>query len=337
MKKPTMRDIAEAVGTSVVTVSNALTGKPGLSGELRREILKKAEEIGYRYPGEERIRTRDPLNVGIVIPEKYFGEESYYFALYRKLVTALSARGHFALLEVQEEDRIRRMELPNLLRSGRVDGLILLGEPGKAYYRMIAQQETPVVFLDFYDEQGNADSVVGDNTYGTYRLTSHLIRNGHTRIGFVGNRRTTSSIMDRYLGYYRAMLVNGLAIRDDWILADRNDEGILCDPELPEELPTAFVCNCDMTAGRLIDRLRERGIRVPEDLSVTGFDDFVRDPDRTPALSTFRVDTDSMAELAVKALAERCGGIRKPCGRIVVGGQPIYRESDGPAPEDRQA
>lgn len=211
-----------------------------------------------------------------------------------------------------------------------MDGLILLGQPNKEYYRFISSQSIPVVFLDFYDEQGCADAVVGDNTYGGYRLTNHLIKNGHERIGFVGNVHATSSIMDRFLGYYRALLMNGIGLRDEWIISDRELSGDLCDLVLPDELPTAFVCNCDLVACKLIECLRARGLRVPEDISVVGFDDFGSTPGFRPALSTFRIDIDSMIDLAVKAITERCTGSTKPFGRMVVGGQPVYRDSDLP-------
>ena len=200
---------------------------------------------------------------------------------------------------------------------------------------LIASSGTPTVFLDFYDEQGSADAVVGDNTYGCYRLTSHLIKNGHRRIGFVGNVRATSSIMDRFLGYYRAILLHDLPFRREWVVPDRDRRNSLIPLTLPEEMPTAFVCNCDVVASRLISALRERGLRVPEDVSVTGFDDFTDAAPTDVPLSTFRIDTDSMVELAVKAVAERCSGSRRPFGRTVVGGQPVYRESERIISEER--
>ena len=136
--------------------------------------------------------------------------------------------------------------------------------------------------------------------------------------------------MDRFLGYYRAMLVNDLQVREDWILPDRGLTGGLVKPQLPEELPTAFVCNCDMTARLVIDALREKGYRVPEDISVTGFDDYPPGGEGDIPLSTFRIDTDGMIGLAVavKTLLERCSGEQKPFGRFVVGGQPVYRNSE---------
>jgi len=328
IKKPTMRDIAQAVGTSAVTVSKAMAGKRGMSDELRMKILKKASEMGYEYPHSSRLLPREHLEIGILIPDRFFEADSFYAEIYKRLVKKLADLGHFGLLELLDAENERGMVLPTLLTTKHVDGLIMLGEPEKNYYRKVAQAGGPVVFLDFYDEQANADAVAGDNAYGTYRLTSHLIRRGHREIGFVGNIRATSSIMDRFLGYYRAMLVNNLQVREHWIIPDRGLTGGIDKPELPEELPTAFVCNCDMTARMMIDLLREKGYRVPEDVSVTGFDDYPQGSDGDIPLSTFRIDTDGMIELAVKTLLERCSGEQKPFGRLVVGGQPIYRESE---------
>ena len=328
-KKPTMRDIAREVGTSAVTVSKAMAGKPGMSDEMRKTILKKASEMGYEYP-HSRLLLREHLEIGILIPDRYFEPDSFYAEIYKRLVRKLTDLGHFGLLELLDPLNEKELTLPSLLTTKKVDGLIMLGEPAKAYYRMAAQAGTPVVFLDFYDEQANADAVAGDNTYGSYRLTSHLIRCGHRKIGFVGNIKATSSIMDRFLGYYRAMLVNDLEVREKWILPDRGLTGGITKPELPDELPTAFVCNCDMTARMMIDLLRDKGCRVPEDVSVTGFDDYPAGSENDIPLSTFRIDTDGMIELAVKTLLERCAGEQKPFGRLVVGGQPVYRESEIP-------
>lgn len=333
--KPSMRDIARAVGTSAVTVSKALAGKTGMSDSLREKILKTAEELGYVYGGEG-VPGKPHLDIGILVPERYFSSDSFYSEMYRQLVLELTEKGHFGLLEILSAESEAAMAPPNLITSGRADGIIILGEPVKAYYRMLAKNGIPTVFLDFYDERGNADAVVGDNTYGAYRLTSHLIHEGHTRIGFVGNRCATASIMDRYLGYYRAMLTHELEIREDWILPDRELTGGLKPPELPAEMPTAFVCNCDLTARMMLEKLQAAGYRVPEEVSVTGFDDYPPGNETEPGLSTFRMDTESMVSLAVKMVTERCAGSGRPFGRTVVSGQPVYRDSDAPVQNTQQ-
>ena len=105
--------------------------------------------------------------------------------------------------------------------------------------------------------------------------------------------------------------------------------------KLPEDMPTAFVCNCDVVARRLMNQLQDMGLRVPEDISVTGFDDYEEEAVSGPGISTFRVDMFGMVDLAVKTLLERCAGARKPFGRTVVGGQPVYRESERIISEER--
>lgn len=329
VKKPTMRDIARAVGTSAVTVSKAMAGKPGMSDGLRTKIRETAAEMGYEYPRGSRLLPREHLEIGILVPDRYFETDSFYAEIYKRLVRKLADLGHFGLLELLDPESEQELALPSLLTTKHVDGLVMLGETAKPFYRKAAQAGTPVVFLDFYDEQANADAVAGDNAYGTYRLTSHLIRHGHKAIGFVGNIKATGSIMDRFLGYYRAMLTNDLTVREEWIIPDRGLTGGIVRPELPDELPTAFVCNCDMTARMMIALLREKGYRVPEDISVTGFDDYPASGGNDIPLTTFRIDTDGMIELAVNTLLERCAGGQKPFGRLVVGGQPVYRRSSG--------
>jgi len=330
MKNVTMRDIGQKAGVSAVTVSKALAGKPGMSEEVRRKILSIADEMHYQYPASEALRLRNNLDIGILIWEPYFQADSFYSVMYKKLVTCLSENGHYGILSLLTAEDEAALRPPRMTDTGHVDGLIILGQPSKTYYRMLGAAGTPTVFLDFYDEQGSADAVVGDNTYGCYRLTSHLIKNGHRDIGFVGNIHATSSILDRYLGYYRALLLNGLELRREWIISDRDGRNNLTELVLPEKLPTAFVCNCDLIACRLMKALKARGLKVPDDISVTGFDDFTADDRPSVPLSTFRVDTDGMIELAVKAIAERCSGSHRPFGRTVVSGQPIYRESEIP-------
>ena len=141
MKKPTMRDIAKAAGTSAVMVSKALAGQPGMSEETRIRIVQTAERMGYEYPGGKRAEQAvRHLDIGILVPDRYFETGSYYSEMYKLLVRKLTERGDFGLLEILSRGNEQQMTLPNLLLSGRADGIIILGEPGKAYYRMIAQQ-----------------------------------------------------------------------------------------------------------------------------------------------------------------------------------------------------
>lgn len=327
MKNISMRDIGRMAGVSAVTVSKALAGKRGVSEEMRRKIVRLAEEMGYVNPLGGQVKPAHSLDVGILIPDHFFSPDSFYALLYKELVQTLTDAGHFGILEMLTAEAEANLTLPHVMSGRHVDALVLLGQPGEAYRQMIAKQAVPVVFLDFYDTAVMADAVVGDSIDGASRLTEHLIEKGHRDIGFVGDVQATSSIMERYLGFASAMMRHSLPIRPECVIRDRDEQGTMLPLDLPEKLPTAFVCNCDAVAAWVIEQLSARGIRVPEDVSVTGYDDFLPGSPALPRLTTFRVNRKAMVQAAVRLVMERCSGMDKPVGRVVVGGEPVYGES----------
>ena len=121
----------------------------------------------------------------------------------------------------------------------------------------------------------------------------------------MGDVTATSSILDRYLGYYKALLQHGISFQEDWIIKDRDEDGKFIQLLLPKEMPQAFVCNCDEIAYHLVEQLKAAGYRVPEDVSVVGFDDFIYASVCNPQLTTFRISQEMMAETAVDALARK--------------------------------
>ena len=304
MAKVTMRDLGKRLGVSAVTVSKALAGKSGVSEEMRQKIISLANDLGYVNPNASPVSRG--LDVGILIPDHFFSPDSYYAMLCKELVQTLTEAGHFGLLELYTRDMQRDMLLPNLLRSRRVDALVLLGQPDQAYAEQLTKQPLPVICMDFTAPGIRADAVVGDSTGGMAALTRHLIDRGHRDIAFFGAVQATSSIMERYLGYVSAMLTAGLPIRADDLIPDRDAAADLLPLTLPEKRPTALVCNCDWAARWAIGQLKQQGLRVPEDISVVGFDDFSYAPVEAPALTTYRVNREVMCRAVVRLLEERC-------------------------------
>ena len=289
-----------------------------------------ADELGYVNPNAKPAAAEQGLDVGILIPAHFFSNDSFYAMLYKELVQALTDAGHFGLLELVSREMQRGLVMPNLLRSRRIDALILLGQPKHEYVELLVQRSIPVICMDFFDTEIMADMVVGDSAGGTARLTQHLIDHGHRDIAFYGTVQATSSIMERYLGYMAAMMSNELPIRQEYLIPDRDAEGTLMPLTLPEKRPTALVCNCDWAARWAIDQLRRQGIRIPEDVSVVGFDDFNYTPATVPALTTYRVNQSDMCSTVVRLINERCAGDQKPMCRIVVNGECVYRDSVRP-------
>jgi LacI family transcriptional regulator len=106
-------------------------------------------------------------------------------------------------MEIVSTKAEKDLTIPNVISDNKVDGVIVLGQMWPQYLAVIKRTSLPLVFLDFYDEQLDVDSVISDSFYGAYTLTNHVISLGHKEIGFVGNIFATSSILDRYLGYYK--------------------------------------------------------------------------------------------------------------------------------------
>lgn len=331
-----LADIAREVGVSTVTVSKALSGQKGVSEKMRERIRNLAEELGYRQPSAARQETerRRSYQIGVLVEESYLDKyDSFYWQMYQQVSTCALSRDCFTLMEVVSHRAGEQQELPKLLREQKVHGVIVIGKMRDSFLQLLREAGTvPAVYVDFTDEGQEADAVVSDSYYGAYYLTNYLLGRGHTRIAYVGTLLATGSITDRYFGYVKALLEHGIRPREDWILEDRDrDSGQIREEllRLPEEMPTAFFCNCDLTAGKLIQRLRECGYRVPEDVAVAGFDNYIYPGSCDIGITTYEVDQEAMAGQAVALLIER---MEKKCGCYgthVVGGRLVIRESTG--------
>ena len=217
---------------------------------------------------------------------------------------------------------------PELVTSHKVNALIMLGQIGHDYLDMILQVGLPVVFLDFYDEHYHVDSIVSDSYYGGYLLTDYLISMGHRRIGFMGNVTETSSIHDRFMGYIKALMEHGIPYRKDWTLADREPNGpLITDLVFPPDMPTAFVCNCDETAFRVISALKESGYRVPEDVSVVGYDNYMVSDMCVPSITTVEVNLEIMAQATVDIIFKKLEHPDYSEGKRIIPGKLIIKNS----------
>ncbi len=325
----TMRDIADQLGVSSVTVSKALNDKEGVSDELKEKIKIVAQEMGYRYNSVAKAMKEGLThNIGVVIPERFTGlDQSFYLKVYQNIAKVLEKSGYYGILNILSPDDEKQLNLPRIYNEKRVDGFIVLGQISKTYIDVIKEIEMPILFLDFYDEHADVDSVITDNFYGAYEMTNYLIHNGHRDIAYVGNLYSTSSIQDRFLGYYKSLLEHQIELKQNYVINDRDDQGVFVDIEIPDPLPSAFVCNCDQIAHILTQKLKEKGLNVPEDCSVVGFDNDVFAGITDPPLTTVEVDINEMARTSVHYILEKIKDNSRKFGRVLVKGRIIYRDS----------
>lgn len=325
----TMRDIAKKLNVSHVTVSKALNDKEGVSDELKLKIKKTAKALGYRLnTAAKSMKEGYSSNVGVLVAERFtVNTHSFYLNFYQQIAKALEEYKYYGILQTLSPDDEHQLRLPRICLENKVDGLILLGQINKDYIRLLQKTKMPLVLLDFYDEDTKIDSIVTDNFYGAYEVTNHLIKNGHREIAFVGNVYATSSIQDRFLGYYKSLLEHGAILRPQYVINDRNTQGDFVGLVLPHPLPTAFVCNCDRVARTLINKLKDLGFAVPADCSVVGFDHDIFATISSPRLTTVEVDMATMAKKAVEYILEKIKGRAGSHGRTLVKGRIIMGES----------
>jgi len=327
--KVTMKDIAERLGVSSVTVSKALNDRDGVSEELREKIKKVAEEMGYRYNTlAKSMKEGLSYNIGVVVSERFTGEiQSFYLNFFNKLSKCLESYNYYAIFNNLTYEDEKNKVLPRVYKENRVDGIVILGQLDPEYINALKEIDIPFIFLNFYEKHSDIDTIITDNFYGAYSITNFLIEKGHREIAFVGNIYSTSSITDRFLGYLKSLLENRIQVKEEYVIPDRDEKGHYIEFKLPENMPTAFVCNCDEVAYHLINHLKEKGYKVPEDCSVVGFDNDIYSQISSPQLTTVEVDMDTMAKTAVKVLLERIRKERNITSRVQIPGKIIVRDS----------
>jgi LacI family transcriptional regulator len=326
-----MSDIARELGVSTVTVSKALSGKDGVGKELRKSIVQKAEAMGYVYNSLPRSMLKGrTYNIGILIAAKYLGENSFYWIFYQRLLRVLKTTSYTGILEVVSDEDETACVIPSIVTANKIDGLILLGQFSNAYLSTLTAAVRQCVFLDFYSEIGGCDCVASNTFFGSYNLTRMLLAAGHKKIAFIGSISATTSIMDRYMGYCKAMLESGLPY--DAAIDDRDGKGIyLTEIRIKTGAYTAYVCNNDQVAGNVIRQLRRAGLSVPADISLVGFDNESEAVTGGIAITSLEVNIDSMCGKSIETLirhieAEDYG----PPGISFINGKIVIKQSIAP-------
>ena len=330
-KKVKLEDIAEKLGVSIVTVSNALKGKKGVSDEMREKITRTAQEMGYHSVQREK-KTRDSHVVGAIVAERYVREfPSFYMEVYKNISQEAMKRGGLTMLEVASREKENLEEKFSAFQDCEVEGIILIGEMKKGYIDAVRREykNVPIVCVDYYDVYEDMDYIVTDGFGGMEQMTRLMIKEGIRDLAFVGTVNATKNITDRYLGYCKALDRAGIEDAKYNIIPDRDSSGEVFDlnPQLPEKLPQGFVCNCDRTAFAVIRKLKERGMRVPEDVSVVGFDNYPPDVSGGRQLSTYQNDEQVLARLSIHTMIRRIEGKKKLEGIRIVEGSMIRGES----------
>lgn len=326
-KEVRLENIAKEVGVSIVTVSNALNGKKGVSGELRDKILNTAASMGYQASKME-TKKQESYTIVVVVAARYVKQfPSFYMDIYRKTALELNRRGSMPILEIVNEEQERLLHGFSGFLNEEMAGIIMIGEMDRKYVAQVRKRyHVPIVCVDYYDVFPDMDYIVCDSYGGMEQLTEIMLDAGCRTLMFVGTPEATSSIMDRYLGYCKALEKRGIEPRQEDIIFDRSVDGYeyLADLQLPDVLPDGFVCNCDRTANVLIGKLLARGVKLPQEVSVVGFDHHYSGTQDGMQLTTYENDQKAIAQISASTILKRIGGQKKSSGVRFVEGKVVY-------------
>lgn len=328
-----LSDIASRVGVSNVTVSKALSDQKGVSDEMRARIKTIAAELGYKQPSQVRKEASiKSYNFGVIIHEMYLDKyDSFYLQMYQQTALRAVSNECFTIMEAISSQYESELVLPKVIKEQKVDGLIIIGRMNNKYLDFLYETiKIPMVFMDFCIDRYNIDSFISDSYYGAYIMTNYLYEMGHRKIAYVGTVNSTGSITDRFYGYRKSLLEHNIEFNPDYVIDDRDfitgkvDESLI---KLPNDMPTAFFCNCDLTASTLIHKFQNMGLNVPGDVSVVGYDNYLFPGLCNVSITTYEVDMREMAKRTISTLIKKLSGDVYRHGISIVEGHMVIKDS----------
>lgn len=335
--RPTLRDVADRAGVSMMTVSRVLNGHPDVAPATRDAVLSHARALGYRASA---ARVVPPSRTGLIaLTVPFIPSEGEFFAvIVAGAAEALYQRGAHLVLCPTRHEHDREVTLLDHLLHGRTDGALLISpSESPAELRTLHAHGHPFVVIDPILPLDDDISVVAAmNTSGALAATEHLISLGHRRIGIITGPSRGAESVDRLAGYHAALAAAGLPVatelvaRADFTMHGGEDAAryLLSLPEPPSAI---FAFNDNMAVGAL--RAAEAvGLTVPDDLSVVGFDDVALASVVTPALTTVRQPLEEMGRAAVVLLYRLLEHKPLETPHIELATRLIVRSSTGPPP-----
>ncbi|MBV9154693.1 MAG: LacI family DNA-binding transcriptional regulator [Acidobacteriaceae bacterium] len=331
-----IKDIARIAGVSHSTVSRALRNSPLIPERTARRIQQIARERGYSASAVARsLVTRKTQTMGVVvtsIADPFNGE------IVEGIEEAANQSGYSVILATSQADPEREMAVVRSFQERRVDGILVASSRvGSLYMPLLGEMEIPIVLLNNQSAGTFAHAVTIDNVDGAFQATWHLLQLGHRRIAYIGDRFGLQSDVERLKGYRKALTQAGLTFSEKLVAhGDGKSRGAreaaarLFGSHLARDRqPTAIFCYNDMSALGVMEHAEAAGVRIPQDLSIVGFDDLFFASQLRPPLTTVRQPKKEIGRRAMQHLLALVRG-EQPGSTTVIKGELIVRGSTAP-------
>jgi LacI family transcriptional regulator, galactose operon repressor len=334
----TIRDIARLAGVSVATVSRVVNDRPDVSTETRNEVLRVMRTHGFTTNRSARaLSGRRTGLIGFTLP---FIEESYFMEILSGAAEALYEQDKRLVLCPTHHEHAREVTLLERLMGGTTDGaIILLPEESSGELRRLAEQGYPFVVADPRQPLDDGiPAVSASHLPGARAATEHLLGLGHRRVGMIAGTPGWLATEERVQGYRMALAAAGIPFAPELVVGEDfrtqtgfTAGGLLLDLDDP---PTAIFASNDNLAVGVMRAVLARGLRVPQDVSVVGFDDTEIAANVLPPLTTVRQPLAELGRTAVSLLNRLIDGQRIEALRVELATRLIVRDSTAPPHRD---
>lgn len=315
MVSPTSHDVAKKAGVSVATVSRVLNNSPLVTESVRRKVLHAVKALNYQpNRAAQRLRAGRSHVIGLIISDI---QNPFFTSIVRGIEDVAYQHGYSLVLCNSDEDPEKEKLYINVMRSEEVAGVILASaSEANPQVDDLITYNIPVVAIDRQIDDRQIDSVLATNINGARAATTHLIELGHRCIGYIGLPLTRTPGKERYEGYQQALRDHQLPMSQDFVrIADAKQQGgYESTRDLLTQQPCVtalFVANNLMTLGAL-DAIRERGLKIPDDISIIGFDDMPWANLLQPPLTAIAQPTYELGQRAAELLLGRLKERDKP-------------------------
>ncbi len=315
-KRPTIKDVAREANVSPATISYVLNGKASIAQETKDRVYRAIEKLNYVPNLSARgLVNNDSKLLGVVIPQTEPGSEVLFKnAFYSEIVGSIEyyarQKGYHLLISASDANE----SYFSLAKKRNLDGIIAIGVYPDDFYSEVKKTQIPIVLIDSYFDDYYFHSIKINDRYGGYIATKHLLEKGHRDIAlFTGKLKDGGVVKHRYEGYADALMEFGLTPNPKLVFEEKVDfnAGLalaqrLCDSK---NAATAVFCTADIMAIGAVKGFAARGVRVPDDISIIGFDDLELSQYITPGITTIHQDIALKGERAVEVLMNCIEGV----------------------------
>jgi len=336
-KKPaSIKDIARLARVSHSTVSRALSNSPLVHPKTAQKIRRIARQAAYRPSAAARsLVTRRSFTIGVVVTNI---ADPFVAGVVDGIEQTAEAHAFSVFLANSGAEPDREMRVVRSFEERRVDGIIVAASRvGARYADLLAHMRVPIVLLNNQHASRFAHSVMISNVEASREATRHLLDLGHRRIAYIGDREGYQSETERFTGYKQALESAGLRLQRQLVAQGDGRPGAaklaMANLLALPHPPTAVFCYNDMSALGAIREIRDRGLRVPADISIVGFDDLYISRYLDPPLTTVRQPMRQMGSIAMRTLLDILAEVNSEHD-IKVPGELIVRGSTAPPREE---